>query len=442
MATNTWIKTYREAYQSIAPLVTFRILFGLIMTLGVIRFMAKGWIEQLYLTPKLFFPYYGFTWIKPLDSTGMYLIFILMLLSAMGICLGLFYRLSAVIFFLTFTYVELLDKTNYLNHYYFVSLVAFYLIFLPTHKNYSLDVYLSRSDRVNLVPRWNIDLVKIQLGIVYFFAGVAKLNGDWILHALPLKIWLPALSHLPIIGFILEWEVTAYGLSWLGALFDILIFFLLLQNRIRPFAYLILLTFHLFTGFLFPIGIFPWVMMGATLIFFSPQWHQNLLLKLFPLKSKVFSSRSKNNQSIIVLFSVIIFIQLLVPIRAFLYPGNLFWTEQGYRFSWRVMLMEKAGHTTFLVVDQEADKKEWVINDDYLTTQQIKMMSTQPDMILQFAHYIRDIYIEKGFNNPQIYCQSKVSLNGRPSKTFIDPNIDLAQIPLNLAHRYWISEYE
>ena len=188
------VTSYLDLNSAITPLLTFRVLFGFVMTLGIIRFLAKGWVEQLYITPKFFFTYDGFSWIKPLGSIEMYALFTLLLLSAIGIFLGFFYRVSTIIFFLLFTYVELIDKTNYLNHYYFVSLISFYLIFLPAHRNLSLDRYFGRVSPSNFIPRWNIDILKIQLGIVYFFAGIAKLNSDWILHALPLKIWLPSES--------------------------------------------------------------------------------------------------------------------------------------------------------------------------------------------------------------------------------------------------------
>src|SRR5690606_12816473 len=101
-----------------APLAVFRVIFGAMMLGSIIRFVLKGWVTELYVLPKVYFPFYGFEWVKPLGETGMYALFGLMALSAVGIMVGLFYRWSAVLFFLSFTYVELIDKSNYLNHYY------------------------------------------------------------------------------------------------------------------------------------------------------------------------------------------------------------------------------------------------------------------------------------------------------------------------------------
>jgi uncharacterized membrane protein YphA (DoxX/SURF4 family) len=115
------VKRYLSNQTSIAPLVTLRVLFGFIMAASIVRFVARGWVYDLYIKPKFFFSYYGFEWIRPLSGEAMYVIFAIMLVAALGIMLGYFYRVSAIIFFLIFTYVELIDKTNYLNHYYFVS---------------------------------------------------------------------------------------------------------------------------------------------------------------------------------------------------------------------------------------------------------------------------------------------------------------------------------
>lgn len=159
---------------SIAPLVTFRVLFGFIMIVGFIRFAANGWIQELYIEPDYFFTYTWFDWVKPWGSLGMYVMFALMFLGALGIMLGWFYRFTSVLFFLLFTYVELIDKTNYLNHYYFVSLIAFLLIWVPANKNFSLDVRRGAIMPVTHVSAWCINIFKWQLLLVYFFAGLAK----------------------------------------------------------------------------------------------------------------------------------------------------------------------------------------------------------------------------------------------------------------------------
>ena len=375
---------------SIAPLVVFRMVFGLVMLAGTIRFLAKGWVGSLYIQPNFYFTYFGFDWVQPLSGYGMYFVFIAMAIAAFFIAIGFLYRLSALVFFLTFTYVELLDKTNYLNHYYFVSLIAFLLLFVPAGASFSLDAVLKKTS-LKTVPAWCINIFKLQMGMLYVFAGIAKLNYDWLFEAMPLKLWLAPHMDLFLIGPLMSESVTAYMFSWAGMLFDLFIVFLLLSSRWRLLGYSAVVAFHLMTALLFPIGMFPYVMIGVTLIFFSPVFHQNIIdtiKSLFRIQKdalihtscKVSTTWStKMKQVILIGFFAI---QLILPFRYALYPGKLFWTEEGFRFSWRVMLMEKAGFAEFFVSDEQTGKTWVVFNSDYLTPQQEKMMSTQPDMIL------------------------------------------------------------
>ena len=234
------------------------------MLFGTIRFLLMGWVESMYINPSYFFPYLGFEWVKPLPGNWMYLPFVLMLISSMGIMLGFFYRISASLFFLAFTYVELLDKTNYLNHYYFICLIAFLLIFLPAHKRFSLDTTLGISSPSNAAARWQIDIIKFQLATVYMFAGIAKINSDWLFRAEPLRTWLQAHHNLPLVGDLMSEKWLAYLFSWTGCFYDLFIVFFLIWNRSRPFGYAVVVCFHLITWYLFPIGVFPWVMIFST----------------------------------------------------------------------------------------------------------------------------------------------------------------------------------
>jgi len=443
----------------IAPLVVFRIVFGLTMFGAIIRFWSNGWIKSLYIDPGYYFPYLGFEWIKPLGDPGMYIAFGVMAVSALCIALGLFFRIAAFSFFILFTYIELIDKTPYLNHYYFVCIVSFLLFLLPAHRFFSLDVKFGMVKPVTHVPRWMPGTIKLQLGLVYFFAGIAKMHPDWLLHAQPLKIWLPARADMPVLGPLFAQEWVAYVFSWVGFIFDLAIPFLLLNNRYRVTGYIFVVVFHLLTYMLFNIGMFPFVMIGCTLIFFSPAFHIKVIIAIANIfRQPVFTGSNtalntfKPSYKIIRLFLVIYFIfQLLVPMRYLLYPGNLFWTEQGFRFSWRVMLMEKSGTCTFYVCDKSRKEAIEINNREYLTPFQEKMMSTQPDMILQFAHYLRDTFKDRKivikdrvfyFKDPMVFVDSYVSLNGRGSQRFIDPGANLAKMEQSLLHKTWILPFE
>ena len=392
--------------------------FGFLMLFSVVRFAANGWIDQLYIQPEFFFSYYGFEWVKPLGSYT-YLLFATAGLSALGVMIGYRYRLSALLFFLSFTYIELMDKTTYLNHYYFVSLVSFVMILLPAHAAWSVDALRNPGQRAGKVPQWSVDVIKLLLGIVYVYAGLAKLNSDWLLEAKPLSIWLSAKTHILLIGPLLDETWVHYAFSWFGAFYDLTIPFFLLWRPTRGIAFFFVVAFHLMTGLLFPIGMFPYIMIVSSLIFLPAQWHRNLLEKAFHvlpdrLREKLDAASTdlptdertwRPHKLITAGLALLIVIQLLLPFRYLLYPGELFWTEQGYRFSWRVMLMEKAGYAVFHVRDPETGRQWEVAGYEHLTPNQEKMMATQPDMILQFAHHLEDHYRAGGAGDLEIAAE-------------------------------------
>ena len=187
-------------------------------------------------------------------------------------------------------------------------------------------------------------------------------------------------------------------------------------------------------------------MIGATLIFFSPRFHQRLIdriRKFFHLKSaktdrKTLTFYPKTKYFIAFGLIIYFFVQLIFPFRYLAYPGKLFWTEEGYRFSWRVMLMEKAGYAIFHITDPESGRSWEANNYDFLTPNQEKMMATQPDMILQFAHFLAEHYQNEGIKNPEVRVESYVSLNGEASRLFIDSSLDLTTVKESFAHKKWI----
>ena len=441
------ISTYLKSYTSTATLAFFRLAFGLMTLFSLIRFAAHGWIDKFYIQPQFHFSYYGFEWVKPLGIYT-YLLYIIAGLSALMVAIGFKYRLAIITFFLTFTYIELMDLTYYLNHYYFITIVSFILMFLPANAYFSVDAYRNKSLAFAEIPRWNIDILKVLLAIVYIYAGIAKINSDWLLEAMPLRIWLPSNADLPIIGSLLKETWVAYAFSWVGMIYDLVIVFLLLYKPTRWFGFFMVVVFHVLTRILFPIGVFPFVMIISSLIFFDSDFHKRVLFYISGLlkiskdawengKLKT-SSLTTIYKTKIAFLSAFLLFQLAFPFRYMLYPEELFWTEEGFRFSWRVMLMEKAGYIEFKVVDAQTKKTIHVDNSEFLTRFQEKQMSFQPDFILQYAHFLHDFYKEQGINNPIINVESYVALNGRLSRTYIDPNINLAEQHDTFQHKNWI----
>ncbi len=446
-----FVKNHINAPLEAAPLAVFRILFGLMMLYSIIRFWSYGWIYELYIQPTFNFSYYGFEWVQPLGAYT-YLVFLICGIATIFIALGYRYKIAMLVFFLSFTYIELMDKTTYLNHYYFISVLSFLMIFLPANVYFSIDAVKNPRKAFQRVPAWTINALKLLLVIVYFYAGLAKLNSDWLLKAMPLKIWLPSKFDIPLLGDLVSQEWVQYAFSYIGAGYDLAIPFLLLYKRTRVFAFILVVIFHLLTRVLFPIGMFPYIMIVSTLIFFDSDVHHKILeliARAFGVaksqfdtaKQLVYTSAigTKLKYTVLIVFFVF---QLLVPFRYVMYPGELFWTEEGYRFSWRVMLMEKAGYAQFKIVNGNTGRWFYVDNTDFLTPFQEKQMAFQPDFILEYAHFLKEHFEADGHKDVQVYVDCKVALNGRLSATFIDPKIDLGQEKESFKHKNWITPFK
>ena len=429
---------------SAASAAAFRVMFGLLGFVAVCRFAAKGWISELYIEPVHHFTYSGFWWVQPWPGWGMYVHFALLGLASLGVALGYRYRISITAFFLLFTYVELIDKTTYLNHYYWVSLASLLMIFLPLHRTASLDAWRNPSNRSETIPKWVIWALMAQVGVVYIFGGIAKLNPDWLFQAQPLRIWLYNSGDVPIVGSLLKEAWVAYAMSWAGAAFDLSIVGWLLWRRSRPIAYVALVVFHVMTWLLFPIGMFPWIMIAGTLIFFAPDWPHRLVavLRRRQLEEPVHADPPAPKPTwlfrggivALVLFAIV---QVAIPLRHWAYPGNVRWNEDGYRFAWRVMLTEKTGHVRFRVTDTDTGEQWIEYPERYLTALQTERMAYQPDMILATARIIADEAMSRG-RRVEVRADAFVAFNGREAARFVDPEVDLARVEPGIGPKAWV----
>ncbi|HET6512737.1 MAG TPA: HTTM domain-containing protein, partial [Candidatus Kapabacteria bacterium] len=403
--------------------------------------------------PRFFFTYYGFEWVRPLPELGMYAVFAAMVLCSIFVIVGYNYRIAITSFFLLFTYVELIDKTNYLNHYYLVSLVTFLMIWLPLNSSYAIDAAREPWIRRVEVPRWMLAALLAQIGFVYFFGGIAKIKSDWLFEAQPLRIWLAANSGIPVIGPLLNEKWVAFAFSWFAMIFDLTIAFVLCSKRARPYGYAVLLTFHFLTAQFFRIGMFPYIMSISTLAFFSSEFHKSVLEKLSAfVKLFIIGPMSpigpigpiRNARPALLGYCIIAFfvLQAALPFRYIFYPGKSLWTEEAYRWSWNIMLIEKAGHAEFTVLDKQTGERWLEIPREHLTMQQEKQMAMQPDMILQFAHHLEDLARSNGHDDVAVFADTYVTLNGKPGRTLIDPSVDLTEQRDGFLPKSWILPFD
>lgn len=425
----------------IAPLVFFRVVFGGIMLWEVCRYFSYGWIERYYIEPTFFFSYYGFGWVRPWAGDGMYVHFAALGVLAACIVVGLCYRVAATLFFLGITYVFLLDQTHYLNHLYLICILSLLMIFVPAHRAFSLDAALRPGLRSSTAPAWALWLLRFQLAVPYFFGGIAKLNEDWLLAGEPMRMWLAKGTDVPVLSRWATESWTAYVMSWSGCLFDLFVIPFLLWRRTRPFAFTAAVAFHLMNDQLFQIGIFPWLMLFASLIFFPPETFGRILrpvLRLQPASSEVFAAPApavtigSRERAILFVLAIHVAVQVLVPFRHLLYPGPVSWTEEGHNFSWHMKLRDKRAKARFFVDDLDNGSTRLVRLRAHLSPRQVRKMRTRPDLLLQFAHHLGALERAAGRRNVAVRAQVLASLNGRPMQPLIDSSVDLSREPRSL----------
>ena len=429
----SWEALRRGAIRPVdgASVAIFRIGLGAVGLLLVWRFFTRGWIDSLFIEPGFHFPYPGFEWVRVWPAWGMYAHFALMGVASLGVLLGYRLRVSAALFALLLAYVELIDRSLYLNHYYWAVLAAGLLVFLPVDRAYVIAGAHNRAERPSMVPNWVVWLLRFQVGMVYFFSGLAKVNMDWLLRGEPLATWLPARADLPLLGPLFTIPLTAIVLAWLGVFFDLTIVAWLTWRRTRALAFGVLVGFHTLTWLLFPaIGVFPLLMTLAATVFFDPAWPRRLT---GPLRVGAPELRFRWRAYGIVTVALYVVLMVALPLRHHLVPGDVKWTGEGYLGSWQVMLSEKSGSATFVVTDPDTGETWRVPPPTVLTPRQQVVMATDPVMIQQAANLIA-----ADLDGVAVAADVVMSFNGRPSVQFTDPSVDLTNLPANLPARRWL----
>lgn len=439
-----------------ASLVYFRVLFGFLLCClvsGRLLFLVKmDWIREYYLDPPILFQYYGFEWVHPWPGYWLYVHFGVISLSALGIMLGCLYRLSAIVFFLSWTYYFLLERAFYLNHFYLVCLFALLLVFMSPHHAHSLDAHWRPTIRSDVAPAWNLYAIRLQMGLVYFFAAVAKMRPDW-LRGDVVRSGVSRFESFPVAGGFLASEAGVYLFTYGGLLFDLLVFPALLYRKTRPWAILAAACFHGFNVIAFNIDVFPWLAFGTTLMFLSPSWPRRALARFhrwFPqhvepaergaLRDAEDTRRSSaaRQRVTMALLGVYFLVQLALPLRQFLYEGDPKWHEYGQRWAWRMMAGGKTGHADFVVRDP-ATGETWNVDPaEYLNPRQLRKLAGDPDCMIQFSHFLAQEFAARGYENVEVRANTAVSFNGRPEQPLVDPTVDLAKQQRSVTLPNWV----
>lgn len=416
-----------------AALALFRMLFGALMAAETFYRLFPQ-IDPVYAPGRFHFTYPYLEWVRPWPGVGMYAQVIVMGLAALGLMLGYRTRMSALVFLVTYTHLWLIDASTFNNHFYLISLIAAFFTVTRSNACWSLDTLRVPPRGEGWVPRWNMWLLRFQFVVVYFYGGVAKLNGDW-LRGEPLRNWIARRADGTLLESMLVTEGAVDFFAYGGLLFDLSIGFLLLFRKTRLPAFVMLVFFHCTNSWLFKIDVFPWLALGATVVFFEPdaprRWLQFVDVHVPPPTPRpVWTTGVWTRTAILaglVLFGAI---QLAVPLRHFLYKGNVNWTDEGHTFSWHMKMSHRIASTVFEVRDPDTGQT-WTIGNreqlQDLTPRQRLEMIARPHFILQYAHCLAEKYRGQGVKQPEVRARSIVSLNGRPMQPLIDPAVNLAR---------------
>lgn len=408
----------------------WRIVFGLVMVFECFGAVLIGWTKMVFIDPpSLTFNFIGLEWLQPLPGNGMYFYFIAMGCLAVFITIGWKFRYVMPLFAIGWAGLYFMHKTSYNNHHYLMFLLSGMFCFTPAHVQLSLDARRKAKSTIPNLFRWQYLILFL---IAYTYASLAKFYPDWISGRFT-SLLVEGKETRPFIGWLYRAEYAPLILAWGGIFYDLLVIPALLWKRTRNFALAISIGFHLYNSITLEIGTFPYMMIGASVLFFPPE----LLRKRFkrhPNDSSLPALSFHHPQLKLMALYLFIAIQVVLPLRHHIYPGTVFWTEEGHRLSWRMMLRYKSGRIHFTIYDKN-NKLIYHNPLDHITKKQLNTMCSHPDMIWQYAQFLKKIYGD----DIRVYVKAYVSLNRRPMQQLMDPNVDLAHTKWHrFKHSKWI----
>lgn len=426
-------------------LLWFRVLLGALLLWEVWLFFRHGLIERYYVEPQFHFTYLGFEWVRPWPTPGMHIHFAALGALAACILLGIAARAAAFLFGLGFLYVFLLDKARYMNHFYLVILLCGLLSLMPAGGGWSADAWLRPALRRTHVPAWTLSVLRFQFAVVYLFAGIAKLHPDF-LSGRVLGLMLSYKEHVRWLWPLAEVRWFPMLLSHAALLLDLAVVPLLLWRRTRCGALLAAVCFHGVNAFLFDIDVFPWLMIGGTAILFFPdrlpRWGRGAVPdRTTPSPA---GGRWRRRRLIVYGLAAYALVQVSVPLRHLVYPGDAAWTDEGHLFAWRMLMRVKVGYPPRFPVTYVRDGRLYRTeiprqpDEVWFRHWQARKMLLDPDMVLQYVHlHVRSLR-KSGAQQIDIRAVVPVSLNGRAPALLIDPGVNLAVVPRGLGPKTWV----
>ncbi len=437
------------APRDIAGIVFFRITLGLVLALQPVYMLAKGQVDYFYVWPRVFFPHPGFGWLPAASDTVVYWSIGIMLVSGLLIAVGCFYRLAALAYSLSWGYLFFLESTTYHNQHYLIFLLAVLFFIVPSHRACSVDALWRRSLRSQTVPAWAYWILRFQIAMPFIFGGLIKLQPDWLAGRPGVYIWLSGVAARPWYG-VLDPEMMSLVIAYGGVFVDLLAVPLLLYRRTRVVGYLMTLGFHIANisimgGTPLHLWMFPWLMIPGGTIFFEPDWPKRAWGRIrgrntggqapaTGFGASSFGSSSDTSlkfwqPALIPILGLYVLIQLVLPLRHYAYPGPVIWNGEGSFYAWNMILALKFGTARIEVTDPSTGETFNHNPETILSPYQALVMSKRPDMMWTYARILSESYERRGRPGVEIRFVTQTSLNGRPYQRYLDPELDLLQVP-------------
>ncbi|QNJ97190.1 HTTM domain-containing protein [Constantimarinum furrinae] len=450
----------------------YRIIFGLFMVYQMIYYYQLDYTYQFLTGPELLFPYQGLEFLSPLSESVMKLIHFGLLASSVLITVGFLYRYAMLFFCIGFTYFSFIDKTLYNNHLYLISLISFVLIFISADRKYSLKAYFSKQITTDLIPAWNQYILMFLIGLPYFFGGIAKLSPNWLNTDL-VQIMVQE-SRTGGLTSIIPKDVLVWLIKYVGLVYDLLIVFLLLNKRTRSIGIVFILIFNFLNhSVLFgDIGLFPFLMICSTILFFDAdkvgKFIDSIFTKKFHKKvvkrkekrpkrpkmtkaerrifqanqAKIRSEQQEESQpisispwtgsrkAVVIGLSLFILFQITFPLRHFFITDNPEWTGRAVRFSWRMKMQTRELNTLEMTFsDRKTGEFGPVEVSSFLSTNQFIHLAEDPDNFIHLAKYLhKKIESSTGIIDPLIRADVQVSFNGLTNQPMFARDLDLVRV--------------
>lgn len=432
-----------------APYVVslFRIVFGAFMVYEIIDYFRIGLVKNMFVLPAINFRYDYLTWLKPLPELWLHLILGALLVFALCMTLGLFFKWACRLFAAGYLYIFLLDKSIYNNHIYLFILLAFLLSFTDADKSLSV---VSRKLKSVTIPNWQQFILQFQIVIVYFYGGLAKLRYDWLVECQPMRLLIEHMPDQHFLAGILKNDFGIYLLNYGGLLLDLGAPLFLWNKQWRRWAIYPFVLFHIFNSIIFrDIGIFPYVMISCLILFYYADELPYLKNKLNknPAKKKLKKAspdpiREQALRKVPAVLVIYFVFQLLFPLRGYFLPNDMDWTTIGNRFSWRMKVDSRSiEKLEFIMIDTERNQSSPIEINRLINDMQILNISMDPRSAKDFASMLMIRAAAMNMQEIDVKAEIMVSYNGRQSQYFLSPDRDLTTVPYSPFTRLdWVYE--